>query len=178
MTRTNRRTLATLATALSAAGALVIAPAVGAGKPVRTPLPAEPLALDAGSSCRFDVVLTPQAGTRITQTEFDDGRVVIKTNGSSNVANADTGAEVTVRDHSTVTNVLDADANDLHIEASGQTIFYFFPGDQGPFGEVGPNGGLFHVTGHVEEIWDLDTDVVTAFSLNGRATELCSRIAP
>lgn len=164
----------------TAAGLLALgiaAPVVHAAKP-STPLPPTPLSLPAGLGCAFDVELEPDSTSRATLTEFGDGRILITSNGESTVTNLDDPTRsVRVRDRGTLLQTYDADANDVFIEAQGQTIFYFYPGDQGPLGTVGPNGGLFHVTGHVREMWDLDNDVITSFSSSGQATDLCALIS-
>ncbi len=63
------------------------------------------------------------------------------------------------KDFGTYTERYDEEANDLLIEVSGQTILWFFPGDLGPEGEVGANGALYSVVGHVRETLDLDQDM-------------------
>jgi hypothetical protein len=155
---------------------LTAIPTAGAAKPIREYFAAEPTLLAAGSGCPFAVELRPSEGATSTRTEFSDGTVVIKSNMRQTVTNLETGASLEVKDAGTVRETYDAAANDLHIEFSGQTIFYFFPGDQGPFGEVGEDGGLYRVVGHVTETWDLDQDLITSFSFQGQATELCSQL--
>jgi len=156
---------------------LAAIPAAGAAKPIREFFAAEPTLLAAGSGCPFAVELRPTSeGATSTRTEFSDGTVVIKSNMRQTVTNLESGASLEVKDAGIVRETYDAAANDLHIEFSGQTIFYFFPGDQGPFGEVGEHGGLYRVVGHVTETWDLDQDLITSFSFQGQATELCSQL--
>lgn len=172
-----RRLAVTIGT--SAVLLAAIAPGVNAAKPVRTPVSPSPLVLPAGLGCAFDVELAAAEGYRQTSFEFSDGRLLYSTNGSSTVTNLDDPSLSTeVRERGTVEFVYDEQANDFAVTASGQSIFYFFPGDQGPFGLVGANGGLFRIVGHVSETWDLDTDTITSFSYSGQAIDLCAEIAP
>ena len=58
------------------------------------------------------------------------------------------------------------------MQASGRNISYFFEGDQGPSGEVGPDGSLYYIVGHVDEVLDPDTGfTVTSFKWSGSATD-------
>ena len=145
-----------------------------AAKPIRTQLSTEPTLHDAGFACSFAVELRPQEGSRFTRTEFTDGTVTIHSSARQTVTNTESGASIEAKDFGKYTERYDEEANDLLIEVSGQTILYFFPGDQGPEGEVGENGALYSVVGHVQETLDLDQDLITSFSLRGQATELCS----
>jgi hypothetical protein len=65
----------------------------------------------------------------------------------------------------------------LFTESLGHVIFYFYPGDQGPYGEVGVNGGYYHVVGLVKQTYDIPNDVVTSFKWVGRATDICGLIS-
>jgi len=152
--------------------AVAAVPALAA-KPVREQLSTDPTVLDAGSGCAFPVEFRPHAGARFTRTEFTD-RVVIQGNARTTLTNLESGASVEANDFSRYSERYDAQANDVLIEVSGQAILYFFPGDQGPEGEVGENGALYAVVGHAEETLDLDQNLITSFTLRGQAKELCS----
>jgi hypothetical protein len=65
----------------------------------------------------------------------------------------------------------------LGIESTGHALFFFLPGDVGPFGEVGADGAFYYFVGHVEEVLDLETNVITSFEWSGRVTEVCSLIS-
>ena len=110
-------------------------------------------------------------------TEFSDGRVV--THGTApeiTVTNLETGDSFLQRSRykETVRHV--AEANDLLVEISGRYAINLFPGDQGPFGEV-EDGALLSVVGHQAFTLDLDTDVITAYSLKGKATDTCAELS-
>ena len=156
---------------------LVAIPIVHAAKPVKTPGSTDPLVLDTGFGCAFDVELRPDADAKYTQTEFSDGRIKFTSNAVVTVTNLSNGKSIRLKDRGSLTQEYDAAANDLLIESSGHTFYWFFPGDQTPLGEAGANGALVHVVGHVRETWDLDQDLITSFALDGNATELCSLIA-
>lgn len=129
--------------------------------------------------CAFNVVIAQEGN--YTQKEFDDGRFVITGSGRDTVTNLDDDISLTLKTSGKITFSDTADG-DLRVQASGRTVFYFFAGDQGPFGPVGANGALYYIVGHVDEILDLDEEgsvtSVTSFEWSGRATELCSLISP
>jgi hypothetical protein len=50
----------------------------------------------------------------------------------------------------------------------------FYPGDQGPFGEVGEPGALYAFAGTSSVTVDLNTFAYTAFSYQGSVTDLCA----
>ena len=52
--------------------------------------------------------------------------------------------------------------------SSGRIFISFLPGEQGPLGEVGPDGGLFSVIGHQQLTFDLDSNLTTSYSLDGQ----------
>ncbi len=61
-------------------------------------------------------------------------------------------------------------------EITGRFMFLFLPGDQGPFGQVA-EPALIRLVGHSRYTFDIDNNLVTAFSLSGVATDLCALIA-
>ena len=152
--------------------AVAAVPALAA-KPVREQLSTDPTVLGAGSGCAFPVEFRPQAGSHFTSTEFTD-RTVRQSSARLTLTNLENGGTVEAKDFSRYSERYDAQTNDVRIEISGQTILYFFPGDQGPEGEVGENGALYAVVGHVQETLDLDQNLITSFTLRGQAQELCS----
>jgi len=119
---------------------LVAIPIVHAAKPVKTPGSTDPLVLDTGFGCAFDVELRPDADAKYTQTEFSDGRIKFTSNAVVTVTNLSNGKSIRLKDRGSLTQEYDAAANDLLIESSGHTFYWFFPGDQTPLGEAGANG--------------------------------------
>jgi len=147
----------------------------GAAKPERGPLVTEPTVLGPGQACAFDVEISQAPGGNYTETFFSD-RYVVTGSGGDRVRRLPNGPSLTLPTSGKVT-VSDLANGDQRLQASGRTVFYFYEGDQGPFGEVGPDGALYYIVGHVDEVLDPETDfTVTSFKWSGTATELCSRI--
>jgi hypothetical protein len=147
-----------------------------AARPEREPYTPDPTVLGPGQACDFNVEITQEGN--YTQTTFADGRVTITGSGQDTVTNLDADLSLTFRTSGKITTTELANG-DQRLQASGRTVFYFFEGDQGPFGPVGEDGALYYLVGHVDETLDPDTDfTVTSFEWSGRATELCSLISP
>lgn len=51
------------------------------------------------------------------------------------------------------------------------------PGDQGPSGVAGENGAFLATAGRLLATWDLDTDIITSFRLEGFASDLCDELS-
>ncbi len=172
--RRNRTFGAVTAVALVTLG-LIGASIASAAKPERGPLITEPTVLAPGQACAFDVEISQVPGSKLTETFFTD-RYVVTGSGHDRVRQLPSGPSVTLPTSGKVT-VRDLANGDQRVQASGRNIFYFFEGDQGPFGEVGPDGALYYIVGHVDEVLDPDTGfTVTSFKWSGSATELCSQI--
>ena len=155
--------------------ALIGASIASAAKPDRGPLVTEPTVLGPGQACAFDVEISTVPGSNFTETFFSN-RYVITGSGADQVRRLPNGPAVTLPTSGKIT-VSDLPNGDQHFQSSGRTVFYFFEGDQGPFGTVGPNGALYYIVGHVDEVLDPETGfTVTSFKWSGRATELCSQI--
>jgi hypothetical protein len=137
----------------------------------------ESVVIPAGTGCAFDVLeeLDEKSGLRLT--EYSDGRLHILAHGNIVLTNLDTERSIDWKNRWSAWETFDPETNSVVWEASGRLIFSFFPGDQGPFGTVGENGALFGFVGHVEMTWDADTGVITSFSLNGQAIDLCPLLA-
>ena len=158
--------------------ALVGGSAANAAKPERAPYITDPLPLSPGQACAFDVEIAQVPGSKYTQTSFSDGRFVVTGSGHDRVRSLPNGPSLTLRTSGKLT-LTELTNGDQRVQASGRTVFYFFEGDQGPFGEVGADGALYYIVGHVDEVLDPDTDfTVTSFEWSGTATELCSQITP
>jgi hypothetical protein len=170
------RVAARVALAVGALALISVPSAVGA-KPTRTLIEAESFVIPAGFGCAFDVEEQVQEGTTVVVTEFSDGRVVTHGNSEPTLVNLDTGTSFVQRTRATVTETYDAEMNDLLVEISGRIFISLFPGDQGPVGEIGENGALLAVVGHQHLTVDLDTDVITSYSLDGQATDLCALLS-
>ena len=165
-----------LAVSVVALAAVLSAGTASAAKPERLPFTYEPFALDAQQGCAFPIELGPEPGSRYAQTAFGDGRLVTTGSGADRATNLDTLASVSFRTSGKATFTT-LPNGDQRLQLSGRSMFYFFPGDQGPFGEVGPNGALYYLVGHVDETLDPETGfTVTSFEWGGQATEVCGLI--
>lgn len=170
--RLRRAVVVGLAVALL--GLIVGSTAALGAKPDRSPYNPGPLDLPAGFACPFDIRIETVSG-ELTETIFSNGSVHYTGSRHERVTNLDTGASVTVPTSGRARFTFPDDGV-VRFQASGRTLFYFFPGDVGPFGPVGDNGALYYVQGGVDEILEGDDFVVTSFEWGGRATELCGLI--
>jgi hypothetical protein len=171
------RRSAVLLTALVALAA-VAAPVAHAGKPARTVLgPLAPYVVPAGEGCAFDIHTSPQADIRRTITEFDDGRVVTTVRGTAILTNMDTDATFVHRVRFHNTDTYDAGTNEIVSVVEGQVNIYLWPGDLGPYGEVGASGAIFRHTGRVVLRLDADTFVVTYYRSTGKIEDVCAALS-
>jgi hypothetical protein len=158
--------------------ALSIVPTALGVAPIRTVVEAEePILIPAGTGCAFDVLEELGENAHLTFTEFSDGRLHIQAHGDIVLTNLETEQSIDWKNRWNTWETFDPEANSIISEFSGRLLFTFFPGDQGPFGTVGENGAFFAFVGRVELTMDADTGVITSFSLNGSATDVCALLA-
>jgi hypothetical protein len=148
-----------------------------AGKPTRTVIEPTGVLIPAGFGCSFDVEGQPDEDAWSAITEFEDGRIQIISNAKPTLTNLDTGESIV--HHSSYKQTLSYDpiGNDFLIELSGRIFAQFFPGEEGPFGEVGEDGALLSLAGYFQATWDLDTELYTSFSMDGKVTDLCTLLS-
>jgi hypothetical protein len=60
---------------------------------------------------------------------------------------------------------------------NGQTVFWFYPGDIGPYGVVGADGLALRIEGTVWYAADATTFAVREFSYAGTATNVCDLLS-
>jgi hypothetical protein len=155
--------------------ALIAAPAGVAAKPSRTVLPVpDPFVIPAGLGCSFDVGVAPIGSQAIT--EFDDGHIARTANADITMTNLEGTSSYVQRSNYHLTETY-PDANTVLLEVSGRIFIQFFPGDVGPFGEVGEPGAMYAFVGTVSATIDLDTELYTSFSYEGTVTDLCAALA-
>jgi hypothetical protein len=173
----NRSKPVWIAAALGLASLALAVPGVQAAKPIVTTRPPVTTTLEAGTACPFEVTDTELPGSTFKTTVFSDGRSQEKRKGQEQFTNVATGESVIVKLAATVTS--EVRDGILFFKSTGIAVGRFFPGDQGPFGTVGEDGALFHVTGHAEGVVDLSTEngIGIFFSLSGRATDICGLIS-
>jgi hypothetical protein len=150
--------------------ALIAVPAALAAKPTRAPgFVPETFVIPAGFGCSFAVEGQTRQGDWTTITEFSDGRTVIHTNAHPTLTNPETGDTFQQSSEYQITETFDPETNAYFDEIDGRIFVSFWPGDQGPFGEVEEPGLLLSVIGHQEWTYDADTGLVTSYSLDGTA---------
>jgi hypothetical protein len=137
--------------------------------------------LPAGTACAFDVQGQPNNVTMLhglgIRWDNADGSVVHFTRAKGAYVNMETGAAYPTSDTYRDVSTLDPDTNILVGLEDGQTTWSFLPGDQGPFGIVGENGGLFHFIGTVSYTYDLNDFQVLQFSYSGSVEDVCAAIS-
>ena len=152
------------------------APAALAAKPTRTVIePPDPFVIPTGLGCAFDVGVAPIGWQAIT--EFDDGRTVRIGHADISMTNLDTGASYLQISRYRDVETYDPVTNDALVQVSGRIFWNLWPGDRGPFGVIGEPGAVFGTVGNVTVTFDLDTELVTSFSLDGQATDICSELS-
>ena len=156
---------------------LVAVPAALAAKPTRAPFVPEPLVIPAGSGCSFAVEEQLGEDDWATITEFSDGRTVIHANAEPTLTNLETGDTFQQSSRFQVTETFDPETNTVFDKIDGRVFVNFRPGDQGPFGEVEEPGLLLSVIGDQELTFDADTALLTSYSLDGTATDICALIS-
>ena len=155
-----------------------LAPAVLAAKPTRTLVEfSDPWVFPAGLGCAFDVGAVPSDGARGAITDFGDGVTATVGHGNGTFTNLDTGASYFQMSRYRAIETYDPVTNDVVIQLSGRVWFNLYPGDQGPFGLVDEPGALLSIQGQVAYTFDLDTELVTSFSLDGQATDICALLS-
>lgn len=175
--RCKRRTLGPLGLVVVGALALVAVPTALAAKPIRTVFEPQPLVIPAGFGCSFDVGGQPGEGARATLTEFSDGRTVIQGHAEPTLTNLETGETFAQRTRAKITDTFDPQTNEIVEEVSGRIFINLYPGDQGPSGLVEEPGAVLSVIGHQRLTFDPDTFVVSSYSLNGKATDICAQLS-
>ena len=80
--------------------------------------------------------------------------------------NAESGQTFTQRFRYASVSMYDEAANDLHVTVDGRYFTGFYPGKTGPAGPV-TEPETYSVAGHQTFTIDLDTNAITAYSLDG-----------
>jgi hypothetical protein len=165
------------------AGAILLVLAtLGASAAVGAPssrhhAPAEPFELPAGLGCNFPTSGHPDAGAGRMITEFSDGRTLMIGRGNPTLTNLETGYTVNPNFRYSLLQIDGSAPGTVDQEWRGSFFLLFYPGDTGPDGLVDAPGALLAMTGRAVLTWDLTTDLYTAFSFDGKATDLCDALA-
>ena len=102
-------------------------------------------------------------------TSFSDGRFTRVAHANVTFTNLDTGTSYFQKSRFQETDVYDEATNTVFSEASGRFYTQFYPGDQGPFGEVGRGERrvLPCFDGSNSITFDADIEVYASFSYTG-----------
>ena len=162
------RRLLTLAATVVLAG-MALVPAATAEKPVRAFLEtADPFVLEG--SCAFDVKLEVLTNKEFG-TAFSDGRFLITGSYKVRLTNLDPGGgsiDVNISGPGDFTFAADGS---LTINARGNWLFWFFPGNLGM-----TSGSLLLTSGHTTEVLDAAQTPVS-FTPSKNTTDACALLA-
>ena len=155
--------------------ALVAVPAGVGAKPDKIYGTAtEPFVVPAGLGCAFDFLVAPD-GFRKEKT-FSDGTNVRQAQATVTMTNLEgPGSYIQYSDYKATDTFLDA--NTAQSVIIGKVWVQFYPGDQGPLGVVGANGGAYAFDGQVSLTLDLNTFLYTSISYKGPVVDLCAELA-
>lgn len=150
----------------------IVAVVIALGLALIAPTPAlGAMIIPAGEGCSFDVLVEPEQKDGAAAAHMPIGF------GNITLTNMDTGVSIVTKSRYTATETVDPVANVGFVEITGRFFLLLFPGDQGPFGEVAEGAGLFRIVGETRFTYDLETEVVLAFAIDGHATDLCALLA-
>jgi hypothetical protein len=155
--------------------ALLMAAPAAAAQPTRTVFGLHPFTIPAGGGCDFAVEGQPAWGFQ-AKTEFSDGRVQYSVRAHGAYVNADTGASYWVEDNWRDLDTFDNGTTIVHSTVNGQATYFFFPGDQGPFGLV-DHVVMYHIVGATWSTWDSSTFQTYAFTYTGTVTDVCAALS-
>jgi hypothetical protein len=136
----------------------------------------EPIVIPAGFGCAFDVGVDPSVKEGNTH-EFGNGRFAEIGHADITLTNLETGSSYLQKSRYRLLEIYDPVTNDVFVQVSGRRFQGFRPGDQGPSGVVGEPGLLLAVVGNQTFAVDLDTELITAYSLTGTTTDICALIS-
>jgi hypothetical protein len=171
-------TFSTVAVFVLAVLSLLAGPAAAITKPTRTVITPEPegVSWPAGVVCEFAVQGVPDDRARQAITDFADGRSITIGHGSPTLTNVETGTSLVHRSSYKVTEIYDPIGHEFLVEISGRIFIVLFEGEPGPSGEVGSDGALLSLVGHVQFTVDVSGSI-TSFSLDGTSTDLCALLS-
>lgn len=92
--------------------------------------------------------------------------------------NAESGQTFTQRSRYAMVATYDEATNDFHVTIDGRYMIGFYAGDIGLEGPVTATTQTFSVAGHQTFTYDVDTDMITAYSLDGEVlADVCAVLA-
>lgn len=155
---------------------LSVAPAAAA-QPTRTVFYPTGGSHPAGQGCAFDITFVDAPGSRITVTDFSDGRELAIVHAVATLTNVDTGKTFVHKAFFHDVSWYDA-ADDVWRDVTdGQVVIWLYPGDLGPYGIVGSDGLAVRIEGTVWTAWDPNANAVTEFAYVGTIQNVCDLLS-
>jgi hypothetical protein len=157
--------------------ALLLAAPAAASQPTRTVLHPTGGSHPAGQGCAFDITFVDAPGATITVTDFTDGREAAVVHAIATLTNVETGATFVHKAFFHDVYWLDAADGMYRGMTNGQSVFWFYPGDVGPYGIVGADGLALRIEGTIWYAVDATTFAVTEFAYQGTVTTVCTLLS-
>lgn len=129
----------------------------------------------AGEPCPFAVGI--QAEGQGIDMQFSPERGVSNNQSTWTFTNLETGTSYVHRSiyHYTSDWLLGGDT--IHEVMDGTYFLGMLSGDQGPEGEVGPNGAMYFIEGRFTITYDVPSDLITSFEWSGSVQDVCEVLA-
>lgn len=131
----------------------------------------------AGQGCAFDISYVDAPGSRISVTDFSDGREAANFHAVATLTNDDTGAIFVHKAFFHDVSWFDAADGVYRDVTNGQVVVWLYPGDVGPYGLVGADGLAVRIEGTVWSAWDPNANAVTEFAYQGTLTNVCALLS-
>ncbi len=176
LTNLSRLPRAARGAVVAVALALVAAAPAAAAQPTRTVFDLNPFVRPAGAGCAFAVAGQPSGGF-IAETDFSDGSVLLSVRARGAYVNVDTGARLLDVDSYRDLSRYDPVTGIVVGVESGQSTWYFLPGEVGPFGVVQYPGAYYHFIGTVSYTYDTNANRSTQFAYTGTITDICAALS-
>ena len=157
--------------------ALLVAAPAAAAQPTRTVFHPTGGLHPAGQGCAFNISYVDAPGARITVTDFSDGSEASDVHAVATLTNDSTGSTFVHKAFFHDVNWLDAANGVFRGMTNGQSVFWFFPGDVGPYGIVGGDGLALRIEGTIWYAADATTFAVKEFSYQGTVTDVCALLS-
>ena len=164
--------------AIAIALMVVLAAPAAAAKPTRTIFYPTGGTHPAGEGCAFNITYVDTPGSRITETDFADGRIATDVHAIATLTNETNGHTFVHKAFFHDVYTYDPSTGDYNDVTNGQVIAWLLPGDVSPFGGiVGPNGLAVRFEGTVWSTWNEIANATTYIAYKGTATNVCDLLS-
>ena len=175
---TLRRTRSARGAVIALALAAVFAAPAAAAQPTRSIYYPTGGSHPAGQGCAFDITFVDAPGSRITETDFADGRVASDVHAIATLTNVTNGHTFVHKAFFHDVYTYNASTGDYTDVTNGQVIAWLVPGDVSPFGGiVGPDGLAVRFEGTVWSTWNEIANATTYIAYKGTATNVCELLS-